>query len=174
MGPRAGLGTGEPRRLAPRRPRHSLVVKHDVRQPDALGGDPQDVHALVAGAVPGQAVVRPLLSTRAGPRHSNVRRHQWAALEERPSGLGTLRALTCFSQTLVVMICSRSFWGRRGAVSSAGGRSPPRAASSHGLCAPGPCARGHPACPGWCFTPRMCRQSSRSSHKLVLHARPAH
>lgn len=140
MGPGAELRTGEPRRLAPCRPHHSLVVKHDVRQPDALCRDPQDVHTLVAGAVPGQAVVGPLLSTRVGPCHSYIHRHQWAALEERPSGLGTLRALTCFSQTLVVMICSRSFWGRRGAISSLGRRSPTWAALSHRLSAQGPCA----------------------------------
>lgn len=50
-------------------PCHSLVVKHDVRQPDALGGDPQDVHTLVAGAVPGQAVISPFLDRQARPCH---------------------------------------------------------------------------------------------------------
>lgn len=91
-------------------PRPSLVVKHDVGQPDALSGDPQDVDALVAGDVPGQTVVGPLLHTRARPCHSEV-----AATKGRPwrtcPPLRILCALTCFSQTLVVMICSRSFWG---------------------------------------------------------------
>lgn len=50
-------------------PSHLLVVKHDVRQPDAICRDPQDVHTLIAGAVPGQAVVCPFLSRQARPRH---------------------------------------------------------------------------------------------------------
>lgn len=78
MGPMAGLKPGGAPRAGPAawpgphhlgQPCHSLVVKHNVRQPDALCGYPQDVHTLIVGAVPGQAIVSPFLSRQARPCH---------------------------------------------------------------------------------------------------------
>ena len=77
-------------------PCHSLVVKHDVRQPDALCRDPQDVHTLVAGAVPGQAVISPFLDRQARPCHLQVHCHQRAALKKRSLGLRALQGTYLF------------------------------------------------------------------------------
>ena len=60
----ARRGNTTARRAAEQRRAVSLVVQHDVRQPDVLRGHVQGLDAAVLGRVPRQLVVVPLLSAR--------------------------------------------------------------------------------------------------------------
>lgn len=94
-----------------------LIVKHNVWQPDVFCRYSQLIYSFIVRGLPSQTIINPLLREELYRRDGSIQTSTSKAITERerkqlylwfarvcPGGL-----VTWFSQTFVVMICSRSF-----------------------------------------------------------------
>lgn len=98
-----------------------LIVKHNVWEPDMFCRYSQHIYSFVVRRLPSQTIINPLLREELYNCDGSIQTRQtkqslwWSEssgvcrLQEHAS----VGSITWFSQTFVVMICSRSFCRRR-------------------------------------------------------------